>query len=123
MLVFAGGLFAIELNKGKLVIECASDDVPIRIMQGDVEVEKLTVSKEGATIKIAAGKYLVEIDGESDEVIIEGNSVSLGRGEVELVKIRLEEDTLTPQKNPIVDNLRKFDEEYCKRYDLSLIHI
>jgi len=44
----AGGLFVIELNKGKLVIECASDDVPIRIMQGDVEVEKLTVSKEGA---------------------------------------------------------------------------
>lgn len=117
LLVFAGGLFAIEFNKGKLVIECASDNVPIRIMQGDVEVEKLTVSKEGATIKIAAGKYLVEIDGESDEVIIEGNSVSLGRGEVELVKIRLEEDTLTPQKNPIVDNLRKFDEEYCKRYD------
>ena len=117
LLVFAGGLFAIEFNKGKLVIECASDNVPIRIMQGDVEVEKLTVSKEGATIKIAAGKYLVEVDGESDEVIIEGNSVSLGRGEVELVKIRLEEDTLTPQKNPIVDNLRKFDEEYCKRYD------
>ena len=117
LLVFAGSLFAIELNKGKLVIECASDNVPIRIMQGDVEVEKLTVSKDGATIKIAAGKYLVEVDGDSDNVIIEGNSVSLGRGEVELVKIRLEEDTLTPQNNALVDNLRKFDEEYSKRYD------
>ena len=117
LLVFAGSLFAIELNKGKLVIECASDNVPIRIMQGDVEVEKLTVSKEGATVKIAAGKYLVEVDGGSDKVIIEDNSVSLGRGEVELVKIRLEQDTLTPQKNVMVENLRKFDEEYNKRYD------
>ena len=117
LLVFAGSLFAIELNKGKLVIECASDNVPIRIMQGDVEVEKLTVSKEGATVKIAAGKYLVEVDGGSDKVIIEDNSVSLGRGEVELVKIRLEQDTLTPQNNAIVENLRKFDEEYYKRYD------
>ena len=117
LLVFAGGLFAIEFNKGKLVIECASDNVPIRIMQGGVEVEKLTVSKEGATIKIAAGKYLVEVDGDSDNVIIEGNSVSLGRGEVELVKIRLEEDSVAPQKNLLVANLRKFDEEYTRRYD------
>jgi len=34
-----------------------------------------------------------------------------------LVKIRLEEDSLAPQENFIVANLRKFDEEYTKRYN------
>ena len=99
-------LLVIELNKGKLVIECASDNVPIRIMKGDTEVEKLTVSKEGASIRIAAGNYVVEVEGESDEIATEENSVLISRGGVETVKIQLktENDSAdavwTPPENP-----------------------
>ena len=90
-LAFGGIFLAIELNKGKLVIECAADNVPIRITQGDREVEKLTVSKDGATVRIAAGTYLIEIDGDSDNVALDGNCALLTRGGVETVKIQLKE--------------------------------
>ena len=85
----AGVLLVIELNKGKLVIECATNDVPIRIVQGDVEVEKLTVSKDGATIRISAGEYKVEVDGDYPGVSIEQNSVTLSRGGSSSVVITL----------------------------------
>ncbi len=87
LFILAGSLLIIELNKGKLVIECAADSVPVRIMQGDVEVQTLTVTKEGATIKIAAGTYLVEVDGDSDQIDVQGNTVVVSRGGVETVKI------------------------------------
>jgi serine/threonine protein kinase len=60
-LFFAGILIVLELGKGTLTIESELDDVPIRIMQGDAVVKSLTVSKEGATTRIGAGKYIVEI--------------------------------------------------------------
>ncbi len=46
--VFAGILLVLEMNKGKLIIECSADDVPIRVMQGENVVEKMTVTKAGA---------------------------------------------------------------------------
>ena len=101
-----GILLTFELNKGQLVIECAADNIPIRIMQGDVEVEKLTVSKEGATVKIAAGTYVVEVDGDSDNIVVEDNTVAISRGGVESLKIQLkpEADSVTegwtPPENP-----------------------
>ena len=108
----AGLLLVIELNKGKLVIECAADDVPIRIMQGDVEVEKLTVSKDGATIKIAAGKYLVEVDGAPDKVIVEGKGVTLSRGGVESVKIRLDGASIAGPQSSGYASPKKVFEHY-----------
>ncbi len=70
-LLFAGVLIVLELNKGTLTIECDADNVPIRIRQGDKVIEKFTVTKGSKSVRIAAGNYVVEIDGEFDGVQIE----------------------------------------------------
>ena len=86
-LIFAGVFIVLELNKGELIIECAGDEVPIRIMQGNTVVKKLTVTKSGATVRVAAGNYVVEIDGGADGIVVRDGTVSLRRGGVETVRI------------------------------------
>lgn len=86
-LVLAGITIVLELNKGTLSIESETNDVPIRIMQGDTIYERLTVSQEAKTIRIASGKYVVEVDGEFTDMSVVGGVVSLGRGKTEIVKI------------------------------------
>jgi len=86
-------------------------------MQGDVEVEKLNVSKEGKTIKIAAGTYVVEVDGDSDNIAAEGNTVLLSRGGVETVKIELKKNSdpvaggWAPPENPDPNEILREAEE------------
>lgn len=86
-LAFAGILIVLETNKGKLTIESDADDVPIRIMQGDKMVEKLTVSKSGAAVRVAAGRYVVEIDGELDGIVVKDGMVDIQRRGRRLVRI------------------------------------
>ncbi len=49
-------------DKGTLTIESVADGVPIRIRQGTDTVKELTVSKQGATTRLRAGSYTVEIE-------------------------------------------------------------
>jgi serine/threonine protein kinase len=86
-LFFAGILIVLELGKGTLTIESELDDVPIRIMQGDEVVKSLTVSKEGATTRIGAGKYIVEIGQDFDKAVIKDGGVELSRGATAIVKV------------------------------------
>ncbi len=89
-LIFAGVLIVLELNKGTLTIECDSDDVPIRIMQGDNVVERMTVSKSPQNVRVAAGNYVVEVDGDFQGVTIKDGKVLLtrrGAATVEIAKI------------------------------------
>lgn len=86
-LIFAGVLIVLELNKGTLSIESEADDVPIRIMQGDDVVEKLTVTKSGSSVRIAAGTYTIEVDGEFEGISLKDNIVSLKRSGTETVRI------------------------------------
>ena len=90
---FAGLLILLELNKGTLTIECDADDIPIRITQGDTIVKELTVTSEGKKVRIAAGTYLVEIDGKFDGISIAGGTVKLKRGKTKVVRIVKKEDT------------------------------
>lgn len=87
LLIFAGVLIVLELNKGTLTIESDVDNVPIRIIQGDSVVEQMTVTKAGTSTRIAAGKYVVEVENGDDGLVIEGGTVSLMRGETRTVKI------------------------------------
>ncbi len=80
-------LIVLELNKGTLTIESEADDVPIRIMQGDEVVEKLTVTKSGRSVRIAAGTYTIEVDGEFEGISLKDNIVSLKRRGTETVRI------------------------------------
>lgn len=85
-LIFAGVLIVLETNKGTLTIESDVDDVPIRIMQGDKVVERLTISRAGEKTRIAAGNYVVAIDGGFASLTVSGN-VTLTRGSNATVKI------------------------------------
>ena len=87
-LLFAGVLIVLELGKGTLTIESELENVPIRIMQGDTVVEKLTVTKSGNSVRVAAGTYVVELDTKLDGMVVENDQVSLKRGTTEQVKIR-----------------------------------
>ncbi|WP_442511310.1 protein kinase domain-containing protein [Novipirellula sp. SH528] len=86
-LIFAGILIVLELNKGTLTIECDFDDIPIRIMQGKDLVRDITVNKGKESIRIAAGNYLVEIDGPFEKMTVNNQVVSLTRGGEETVRI------------------------------------
>ncbi len=78
----------LELGKGTLTIESELDNVPIRIMQGDKVVEKMTVSKSGNSVRVAAGMYVVELDAKLDGMVVENEQVSLKRGTTEHIVIR-----------------------------------
>ncbi len=87
-LLFAGVLIVLELSKGTLTIESELDNVPIRIMQGDKVVEKMTVSKSGNSVRVAAGTYVVELNAKLDDIFVENDQVSLKRGTTEHIVIR-----------------------------------
>ena len=95
-LIFAGILIILELNKGTLTIESDADNVPIRITQGEKLVDRLTVSKSGESVRIAAGRYVVEIDGEPDGISVDNSTVELQRRGQRIVRIvsRNEEDPM-----------------------------
>lgn len=80
-------LIVVELNKGKLTIQCEADDVPIRIVRGEEIVEQLTVSKLGKSIRVVAGDYVVEIDGNFDGMEVANSTISLQKRGNELVRI------------------------------------
>ncbi len=86
-LMFAGVLIVLELNKGTLKIESEVDDIAIRILRGDKEVDKMTVTQSGDSMRVAAGNYVVAIAGESDGLTVENGQVTLKRGEIEVVRI------------------------------------
>ena len=83
----AGILIVLELDKGTLTIESDVDDVAIRIKQSDKTVERLKVQNSGEAVRVAAGNYVVEIDGPTDALMVEDGQVTLRRGENEVVKI------------------------------------
>ncbi len=84
----AGILIVLELNKGTLRIECETDDIPIRVVQGEKTVKEMTLTRSGKSIRIAAGKYLVEIDGEFSDIEVTGEVVTLSRGGTQVVQIK-----------------------------------
>lgn len=96
-LVVAGVLIVLEMNKGTLTIESNADDVPIRVMRGDTIVDSLTVSRSGTSTRIAAGEYVIQLDGDFPMIQIDRETVSLKRGVEEIAKIHRTETS---------DNLR-----------------
>jgi hypothetical protein len=87
LLLWSVVLIVLEYGKGTLRIECAADDVPVRIVKGERVVENLIVTRDGRSVRIAAGNYVVEIDGEMDEITVVGGVVQLERGGREVVRI------------------------------------
>ncbi len=87
-MIFAGVLIVLETNKGTLTIESDADDVPIRIMQGGDVVKEFTVTKGAESVRIAAGQYVIDIDGQFADITVSDHVVSLRRGETQVVTLR-----------------------------------
>ena len=94
-----GTVMVLELNKGTLRIESELDDVAVRVMQGENVVKELTVSRAGTAVRIAAGKYVIEIEGQTDDITIKGGTITLARGATKVASIV----QLADANNPAVD--------------------
>ena len=88
-LILAAVVIVLELNKGTLIIECEADDIPVQIMKGDRIYDQLTVSRSGASIQVSAGQYVVRMESPVDGILVRDESVTIRRGEKEVVRIRL----------------------------------
>ncbi|MBI1248003.1 protein kinase [bacterium] len=86
-LLWAGIMVVLEMGKGTLTIECPADDVAVRIKQGENTYKQLTVMKGHNNVRLAAGKYIVEIEGKHDGITIENGEVTLTRGGKVLVRV------------------------------------
>lgn len=77
-----------ENGKGTLRIRTNHKlDVPVVIKQGDDIVESLTVTSNGTSTRLAAGRYRLEFAEPVSNFRIEGDQVSLHRGEDWIAKI------------------------------------
>lgn len=85
--IFAGVIVVLELNKGTLTIESRVEGVKIKITQGEKVVDQLTLEKNAQSIRIAAGKYNIEIEGDADVATVENGQITLARGGTEVVRI------------------------------------
>ncbi len=82
-----GFVISIQSQVGTLLIESSVDDVTVRVSQGDTVVRKLTVTKAGTKLDVAAGSYTIAIEGNVDGIAIENGKVNLRRGGTEIVKL------------------------------------
>ena len=86
-LAWAGIFVMLETNKGTLTIQSDSDDVAVRITQGEEVAKQLTVTKGDNQVRLAAGQYVVAIEGEHDGLSVKDGEVTLTRGDEKLVHI------------------------------------
>lgn len=88
-LLLAGIFIALETSKGTISIESEADDVPIVIKKGGTVYDRITVSRDGESIRVYAGVYEVLFDGKSEHISIDNETITLGRREEATVQIRL----------------------------------
>ncbi|KAA5538519.1 serine/threonine protein kinase [Roseiconus nitratireducens] len=87
-LALGATVFYLQTNNGTLRIESNSDiDVPIRIVNGEDTVDQITVSKDGATTRLRAGTYVIEVDDVDSHLQIRNNRFTLRRGDTWTVTI------------------------------------
>lgn len=86
-LFFAGVFIVLETYKGTITIKSEADNVPIRIKRSDKVVEDMVVSRAGKSVRLAAGDYVIEFDGDSQDLVVESGNVSLVRGETKTLQI------------------------------------
>ncbi|WP_286177860.1 serine/threonine-protein kinase [Rhodopirellula sp. JC639] len=87
-LLWAATIIIFQTDQGTLQIESFADtDVPIVVRQGDEVVKQLTVTREGASIEVKSGAYVIEITGVADGFEIKNDSVVIKRGATQVAKI------------------------------------
>ena len=77
----AARTIVLETAKGTIRIETNSEiPVPVLIRQGDEVVDELTVSQTGTSVRLRAGNYVIEVNGDKTGITIKGDEVRLSRG-------------------------------------------
>ena len=84
---FAGIFLIIETQKGQLVIESDAENVSVRLLSDGKQYDTIKVQSGATATKLFAGKYEIEIEGASDELLIDQDSVIIRKGETILAKI------------------------------------
>ncbi len=87
LLLLAGLFVSIEMSKGTLTIECADDNVQVRVMKGDQVAEKMLIHRGATSTRISAGSYVVEVDGPTDRLEVKQGEFVLSRGGAAIAKI------------------------------------
>lgn len=107
-LAFAGGLIwggivlYLNTSMGQLVIESEVDDIKVTLLRNDKPTQQLIVEHESQTTRLFAGEYRVEIEGDSDSMVVENGEFQLRRGGVVVVRIREEKAELATE-NRVAD--------------------
>lgn len=86
-LVLAGILLVIETQKGQLVIESEAENVSVKLLADGEEYDTVKVQPGATATKLFAGKYEIVIEGASDDLLIDNESVVIRRGETVIAKI------------------------------------
>lgn len=85
-----GYLVYLETSKGTLCLETNGDvSVPVRIVKSDQTVDKLTLTKNGAVVRLQAGEYELQIDDQFDSFEIDRRRITLERGGHWIARISL----------------------------------
>ncbi|QDV44036.1 Serine/threonine-protein kinase PknB [Stieleria neptunia] len=101
-LVWAATLIILQTDHGTLRIESSTDEnLPIVIRKGDEIVDEVTVTREGASIQVKSGIYIVEIAGDVDGFEIQNDSVVIKRGATQVAKIIETKSVGDPQTDVI----------------------
>ncbi|WP_261342078.1 serine/threonine protein kinase [Thalassoglobus neptunius] len=87
-LLLAGIVFLIESSKGTIRIECDADELPLVIKKDGKVYDKLTVGRDGESIRVYAGEYEVTFAERFDQFAIDNGTVELLRGKETVVRIR-----------------------------------
>ena len=88
LVVLAAVIIQLETSKGTLRIVCEADGVPVLIRKGDKVVDRLVVNRDGASLRLFADDYVVEIEGEAGDVSISDRTIVVARGEESVAEIR-----------------------------------
>jgi len=97
-LLFAGIFLTIETQKGQLVIESDAESVSVRLLSDGKPYDTIKVQPGATATKLYAGKYEIEIEGASDELWIDHESVIIRKGETVLAKIGRPLASTVPQQ-------------------------
>lgn len=98
-IVALGIIIVLEFNKGTLTITSEANDVPIRIMQDDEVVETMTVSTDGASVRVSAGTYRVVVDGPMEGLTVQNGKLTMQRRGNKSVNVVLAEASELPNES------------------------
>jgi serine/threonine protein kinase len=88
LLVLAGILIKLEVDKGQLIIESDVDNVHVKVLRQREPVAGIQISHGATSTRLQADRYEITIDGPSDGLVIDKNEFTLKSGETVVARIR-----------------------------------